>query len=155
MLATKISFMNEVAISPKLSALTLNWCGKVSALTHVLVINLSTRRGYGGSCFPKDVRALKHLAHAEGCEASILTAVHDTNQRQKNKLAERVMARLGANLTGKQSPSGVTFKPNTDDMREAPAGFFSRTSGLAAARYARSILRPWRSVKASTASETI
>ena len=79
--------------------------------------------GYGGSCFPKDVRALKYLAHAEGCEASILTAVHDTNQRQKNKLAERVMARLGANQGKTIAVWGLAFKPNTDDMREAPSRF--------------------------------
>ncbi|MEE4202414.1 MAG: UDP binding domain-containing protein, partial [Halieaceae bacterium] len=80
--------------------------------------------GYGGSCFPKDVRALKHLAQTVDCSAGILTAVHDTNQRQKNKLAERVMQRLGANLTGKTiAVWGLSFKPNTDDMREAPSRF--------------------------------
>ena len=70
------------------------------------------------------MRALKHLAHAQGCQASILAAVHDTNQRQKNKLAERLIARVGANLTGKTiAVWGLAFKPNTDDMREAPSRF--------------------------------
>ena len=125
MLATKISFMNEVAnIAETVGAdieLVRQGIGSDPRIGYQFIY---PGAGYGGSCFPKDVRALKHLAHAEGCEASILTAVHDTNQRQKNKLAERVMARLGANLTGKTiAVWGLAFKPNTDDMREAPSRF--------------------------------
>ncbi|MEC7491713.1 MAG: UDP-glucose/GDP-mannose dehydrogenase family protein, partial [Pseudomonadota bacterium] len=125
MLATKISFMNEVAnIAETVGAdieLVRQGIGSDPRIGYQFNY---PGAGYGGSCFPKDVRALKHLAHTEGCEASILTAVHDTNQRQKNKLAERVMARLGANLTGKTiAVWGLAFKPNTDDMREAPSRF--------------------------------
>ena len=125
MLATKISFMNEVAnIAETVGAdieLVRQGIGSDPRIGYQFIY---PGAGYGGSCFPKDVRALKHLAHAEGCQASILTAVHDTNQRQKNKLAERVMARLGANLTGKTiAVWGLAFKPNTDDMREAPSRF--------------------------------
>jgi UDPglucose 6-dehydrogenase len=123
MLATKISFMNEIAnIAETVGAdieLVRQGIGSDPRIGYQFIY---PGAGYGGSCFPKDVRALKHLAHAEGCEASILTAVHDTNQRQKNKLAERVMACLGANLTGKTiAVWGLAFKPNTDDMREAPS----------------------------------
>ena len=125
MLATKISFMNEVAnIAETVGAdieLVRQGIGSDPRIGYQFIY---PGAGYGGSCFPKDVRALKHLAHAEGCQASILTAVHDTNQRQKNKLAERVMGRLGANLTGKTiAVWGLAFKPNTDDMREAPSRF--------------------------------
>ncbi|MCH1444788.1 MAG: UDP-glucose/GDP-mannose dehydrogenase family protein [Luminiphilus sp.] len=125
MLATKVSFINEVAnIAETVGAdieLVRQGIGSDPRIGYQFIY---PGAGYGGSCFPKDVRALKHLAHAEGCEASILTAVHDTNQRQKNKLAERVMARLGANLTGKTiAVWGLAFKPNTDDMREAPSRF--------------------------------
>lgn len=125
MLATKISFINEIAnIAETVGAdieLVRQGIGSDPRIGYQFIY---PGAGYGGSCFPKDVRALKHLAHAEGCQASILTAVHDTNQRQKNKLAERVMARLGANLTGKTiAVWGLAFKPNTDDMREAPSRF--------------------------------
>jgi UDPglucose 6-dehydrogenase len=123
MLATKISFMNEIAnIAETVGAdieLVRQGIGSDPRIGYQFIY---PGAGYGGSCFPKDVRALKHLAHAQGCEASILTAVHDTNQRQKNKLAERVMTCLGANLTGKTiAVWGLAFKPNTDDMREAPS----------------------------------
>ena len=125
MLATKISFINEIAnIAETVGAdieLVRQGIGSDPRIGYQFIY---PGAGYGGSCFPKDVRALKHLAHAKGCQASILTAVHDTNQRQKNKLAERVMARLGANLTGKTiAVWGLAFKPNTDDMREAPSRF--------------------------------
>ncbi len=125
MLATKISFINEIAnIAETVGAdieLVRQGIGSDPRIGYQFIY---PGAGYGGSCFPKDVRALKHLAHAEGCEASILTAVHDTNQRQKNKLAERVMARLGASLTGKTiAVWGLAFKPYTDDMREAPSRF--------------------------------
>ena len=66
----------------------------------------------------------KGWMNSPGHRANILTAVHDTNQRQKNKLAERVMARLGADLSGKTiAVWGLAFKPNTDDMREAPSRY--------------------------------
>ncbi len=125
MLATKISFINEIAnIAEAVGAdveLVRKGMGSDPRIGYQFIY---PGAGYGGSCFPKDVRALKHLAHSEDCSASILTAVHDTNQRQKNKLAERVMQRLGANLTGKTvAVWGLSFKPNTDDMREAPSRF--------------------------------
>lgn len=126
MLATKISFINEIAnIAETVGAdveLVRKGIGSDPRIGYQFIY---PGAGYGGSCFPKDVRALKYLAQSEGCNPSILTAVHDTNQRQKNKLAERVMQRLGANLSGKTiAVWGLAFKPNTDDMREAPSRFF-------------------------------
>ena len=125
MLATKISFMNEMAtIAEAVGAdieLVRRGMGSDPRIGYQFIY---PGCGYGGSCFPKDVRALKHLAEQHGHRANILTAVHDTNQRQKNKLAERVMARLGADLSGKTiAVWGLAFKPNTDDMREAPSRY--------------------------------
>ena len=125
MLATKISFINEIAnIAETVGAdveLVRKGMGSDPRIGYQFIY---PGAGYGGSCFPKDVRALKHLAQSEGCNAAILTAVHDTNQRQKNKLAELVMRRLGANLQGRTiAVWGLAFKPNTDDMREAPSRF--------------------------------
>ncbi|HBM83860.1 UDP-glucose/GDP-mannose dehydrogenase family protein [Haliea sp.] len=125
MLATKISFMNEMAtIAEAVGAdieLVRRGMGSDPRIGYQFIY---PGCGYGGSCFPKDVRALKHLAEQHGHRAGILTAVHDTNQRQKNKLAERVMERLGADLSGKTiAVWGLSFKPNTDDMREAPSRY--------------------------------
>ena len=82
--------------------------------------------GYGGSCFPKDVQALDYLAKQSGTPAQILPAVHNTNERQKQKLAEQVIARFGADLTDRTvAVWGLSFKPNTDDLREAPSRVLS------------------------------
>jgi UDPglucose 6-dehydrogenase len=123
MLATKISFINEIANIAERVGADVEWVRKgIGSDPRIGYQFIYPGAGYGGSCFPKDVKALKHLAQTEGCSAAILTAVHDTNQRQKNKLAERVMSRLGADLTGKTiAVWGLSFKPNTDDMREAPS----------------------------------
>jgi UDPglucose 6-dehydrogenase len=78
--------------------------------------------GYGGSCFPKDVRALAHSAAAVGAPTRILDAVNQANQAQKGILVEKIVARLGSDLAGKTFAIwGLAFKPNTDDMREAPS----------------------------------
>jgi UDPglucose 6-dehydrogenase len=123
MLATKISFINEIANIAERVGADVEWVRKgIGSDPRIGYQFIYPGAGYGGSCFPKDVKALKHLAQTKGCSAAILTAVHDTNQRQKNKLAERVMSRLGADLTGKTiAVWGLSFKPNTDDMREAPS----------------------------------
>jgi UDPglucose 6-dehydrogenase len=78
--------------------------------------------GYGGSCFPKDVRALVHTARESGVEPMILTAVEARNEAQKQRLFERITARFGPDLSGLAFGLwGLAFKPGTDDMREAPS----------------------------------
>lgn len=123
MLATKISFMNEIA----------NICEKVGAdVNHVRIGIGSDSRigydfiypgvGYGGSCFPKDVRALEKTALDNNYTPKILNAVQLVNETQKRLLAEKVIHRFGDNLNGYSFAIwGLSFKPETDDMREAPS----------------------------------
>jgi UDPglucose 6-dehydrogenase len=78
--------------------------------------------GWGGSCFPKDVRALAHIAEEAGAELSMLKATQAINDRQRGLLGRRVVARFGQDLSGLQfAVWGLAFKPGTDDMREAPS----------------------------------
>lgn len=125
MLATKISFMNEMAnIAETVGADIEDVRRGMGSDPRIGYQFIYPGAGYGGSCFPKDVQALKHIANDKGGNAAILSAVHDTNQRQKNKLAEKLIGRLGADLAGKTiAVWGLAFKPNTDDMREAPSRY--------------------------------
>lgn len=121
MLATKISFMNEIA----------NLCERTGADVNKVRMGIGSDHrigysfiypgcGYGGSCFPKDVRALIKTAEGEGYQAELLKAVENINIRQKRALVEKIVNYYGEDLTGKQfAVWGVTFKPETDDMREA------------------------------------
>ncbi len=94
LLATKISFMNEMANIAEAVGADIEYVRRgMGADPRIGYQFIYPGCGYGGSCFPKDVRALRHLAGASGHRAEILTAVHDRNQRQKNKLPERVMGR--------------------------------------------------------------
>ena len=123
LLSTKISFINEIA----------NLCQKVggditdvrSGIGHDRRIGFSFLApgvGYGGSCFPKDVRALAYVASCVGIEPLILTAVDEVNNRQKYVLAKTIENHFGGNLDNKVIAIwGLAFKPETDDMREAPA----------------------------------
>jgi UDPglucose 6-dehydrogenase len=78
--------------------------------------------GYGGSCFPKDTLALLRTAEEAGIEQRIVSTVVDVNDRRKNAMADRVKAALGGSVEGKRiGVLGLTFKPNTDDMRDAPS----------------------------------
>jgi len=78
--------------------------------------------GYGGSCFPKDVQALQRTARDAGMELQVLAAVEDANDHQKRVLAKKIVARFGEDLSGRHFALwGLAFKPNTDDMREAPS----------------------------------
>jgi UDPglucose 6-dehydrogenase len=78
--------------------------------------------GYGGSCFPKDVKALTHTLREYGVDPSILDSVERVNEDQKRLLVERVQAHFGADLAGRTfAVWGMSFKPETDDMREAPS----------------------------------
>ncbi|MEO8461168.1 MAG: nucleotide sugar dehydrogenase, partial [Dokdonella sp.] len=123
MLATKISFMNEMA----------NIAECVGAdIEHVRIGIGSDPRigydfiypgaGYGGSCFPKDVKALEHTARAHAYEPALLAAVEAVNLAQKQKLFNLIEQHFGQSLTGRTIALwGLAFKPNTDDMREAPS----------------------------------
>ena len=124
MLATKISFMNEMAnIAERVGADIEDVRRGMGADPRIGYQFIYPGAGYGGSCFPKDVQALTHLA-GDNSNAIILSAVHNTNQRQKHKLAEKLSAKLGTDLTGKTiAVWGLAFKPNTDDMREAPSRY--------------------------------
>ncbi|HYM31551.1 MAG TPA: UDP-glucose/GDP-mannose dehydrogenase family protein [Candidatus Cybelea sp.] len=122
-LATKITFINEIA----------NLCEKVGADVHDVArgIGLDGRigrkflhagPGYGGSCFPKDTRALIATARRSGAPLRIVETVVDVNDHRKREMAERIIAAAGGSLKGRTvAVLGVTFKPNTDDMRESPS----------------------------------
>ena len=78
--------------------------------------------GFGGSCFPKDVRALERLAHEVGYDFQIITAVHHVNDIQKRILVDRIRSHYGGDLSGRRFALwGLAFKPRTDDVREAPS----------------------------------
>lgn len=123
MLATRISFMNDIA----------NLCEKVGADVSMVRhgIGADTRIGnkflypgcgYGGSCFPKDVKALITTARQNGYKMEVLEAVERVNEKQKNILFEKLLAYYNGNLAGRKIALwGLAFKPGTDDMREAPA----------------------------------
>ena len=123
MLATKISFMNEVA----------NICELVGADVNKVRIGIGSDSrigysfiypgcGYGGSCFPKDVKALKHTAMENGYTPQIITSIEQVNDKQKLVIAKKVVKRFGEDLTGMIFAIwGLSFKPETDDMREAPS----------------------------------
>jgi UDPglucose 6-dehydrogenase len=121
MLATKISFMNEMAnIAERVGAdieLVRHGIGSDPRIGYSFIY---PGAGYGGSCFPKDVRALEYTARQHGYEARLLTAVEAVNGEQKGKLFELIQRHFGDALRGKTiAVWGLAFKPNTDDMREA------------------------------------
>lgn len=123
MLATRISFMNELAnLAEKLGAdieLVRQGIGSDPRIGYHF---LYAGAGYGGSCFPKDVKALIRTARSAGQELQILGAVESANEQQKSVLARKVVARFGESLGGRHFALwGLAFKPNTDDMREAPS----------------------------------
>jgi UDPglucose 6-dehydrogenase len=123
MLATRISFMNSIAQLCEATGADVDAVRKgVGSDSRIGSSFLFPGAGYGGSCFPKDVKALVRTMTELGVDASILNAVEDVNERQKRTLLNRVTARLGEELGGKTvAVWGLAFKPNTDDMREAPS----------------------------------
>ncbi|MCL2343270.1 MAG: UDP-glucose/GDP-mannose dehydrogenase family protein, partial [Firmicutes bacterium] len=123
MLATRISFMNEIACICEAVGADVNLVRLgMGADTRIGYSFLYAGCGYGGSCFPKDVQALVKTARDCGCVSEILTAVESVNRRQKHELAEKVIAHFGEDLSGRIFAIwGLAFKPNTDDMREAPS----------------------------------
>lgn len=122
MLATKISFMNDVANLCEIMGADVNMVRKgIGSDPRIGNKFIYPGIGYGGSCFPKDVKALIRTARENGHEMRILQAVEDVNEDQKNVLFSKVKNRFG-NLAGKKFAMwGLSFKPNTDDMREAPS----------------------------------
>ena len=122
MLATKISFMNELAnLAERFGADIESVRVGIGSDPRIGYAFIYPGVGYGGSCFPKDVQALKRSADEVGYEASILAAVESVNNRQKQVLFDKIKAHFG-DLRGKTIALwGLAFKPNTDDMREAPS----------------------------------
>ncbi|MGN6313696.1 MAG: UDP-glucose dehydrogenase family protein [Rhodanobacteraceae bacterium] len=123
MLATKISFMNEVAnIAERVGADVELVRQGIGADPRIGYHFIYPGVGYGGSCFPKDVQALERTAHAHGYPARLLEAVEQVNRTQKHKLFEMISRHFGNDLRGRTIALwGLAFKPNTDDMREAPS----------------------------------
>jgi UDPglucose 6-dehydrogenase len=123
MLATRISFMNEIA----------NLCEKVGANVDLVRKGIGSDSrigpaflfpgpGYGGSCFPKDVKALMRTSEEQGAPMGVLKAVEDANEKQKHRLFAKLLEAFGGSVAGKRIALwGLAFKANTDDMRESPA----------------------------------
>jgi UDPglucose 6-dehydrogenase len=123
MLATRISFMNELAVlAEKLGADIEQVRHGIGSDPRIGYHFLYAGCGYGGSCFPKDVQALRRTAQENGIPLRVLDAVEAANEVQKQILVNKLTARLGKDLKGKRLAMwGLAFKPNTDDMREAPS----------------------------------
>lgn len=121
MLATRISFMNEIAVVCDRLGVDVDQVRiGVGADARIGPSFLKAGCGYGGSCFPKDVQALVRISQSVGVEPLVLSAVEARNKKQKQYLFQRVTTRLGANLQGRQfAVWGLAFKADTDDMREA------------------------------------
>ena len=123
MLATKISFINQIAelaehLGADIEAVRLGIGADARIGYHFIYPGC----GYGGSCFPKDMRALIHSAQQVNCSSDLLQAVEAINERQKHKLFDRINAFYNGDLKGKTFALwGLAFKPNTDDMRDAPS----------------------------------
>ncbi|OZI55202.1 UDP-glucose dehydrogenase family protein [Bordetella genomosp. 5] len=123
MLATRISFMNEMAnLAEKLGADIEQVRRGIGADPRIGYQFLYPGVGYGGSCFPKDVQALLRTGAEQGVPMRVIEAVEAANDAQKLRLAEKVIARFGEDLSQRSfAVWGLAFKPNTDDMREAPS----------------------------------
>lgn len=123
MLATRISFMNDIANLCELVGADVNMVRKgIGTDTRIGRKFLYAGCGYGGSCFPKDVKALIKTAEQQGYDMKVLKAVEDVNEKQKSLLFEKLHRHYGGALKGKTIAMwGLSFKPETDDMREAPA----------------------------------
>ncbi|MEP7062803.1 MAG: UDP-glucose/GDP-mannose dehydrogenase family protein [Betaproteobacteria bacterium] len=123
MLATRISFMNELAnLAERLGADIEMVRQGIGSDPRIGWHFLYPGAGYGGSCFPKDVKALQYTARQFGQPLKLLHAVEEVNEAQKRVLVDKIVARLGADLGGRRFALwGLAFKPDTDDMREAPS----------------------------------
>ena len=123
MLATRISFMNDIANLCEIVGADVNMVRSgIGSDTRIGRKFLYPGIGYGGSCFPKDVKALIKIAEQNGYTMRVLTAVEEVNENQKSVLFEKLMKQFNGDLQGKTVALwGLAFKPETDDMREAPA----------------------------------
>ncbi|WP_442498287.1 UDP-glucose dehydrogenase family protein [Methylobacter sp. sgz302048] len=123
MLATKISFMNELAnLAEQLGADIEHVRQGIGSDTRIGYSFIYPGCGYGGSCFPKDVKALERTAKECGYQAELLNAVENVNNRQKHRLFDKINQHYQGALSGKTFALwGLSFKPNTDDMRDAPS----------------------------------
>jgi UDPglucose 6-dehydrogenase len=123
MLATRISFMNELALLAEKVGADIELVRRgIGSDPRIGYHFLYAGAGYGGSCFPKDVKALINTATDAGVSLQVLKAVEAANERQKGVLVEKLVGRFGENLKGRQfAVWGLAFKANTDDMREAPS----------------------------------
>jgi UDPglucose 6-dehydrogenase len=123
MLATRISFMNELALLAESLGADIELVRQgIGSDPRIGYHFLYAGCGYGGSCFPKDVKALIRTASESGRELKVLQAVEDANDAQKQVLVDKIVRRFGEDLAGRRfAVWGLAFKPNTDDMREASA----------------------------------
>ncbi|MFN4299382.1 MAG: UDP-glucose dehydrogenase family protein [Thermaurantimonas sp.] len=123
MLATRISFMNDIANLCELAGADVNMVRKgIGSDPRIGSKFLYSGIGYGGSCFPKDVKALIKTGKELGYELRILEAVEEVNEAQKERMFEKIMRHFKGNIQGRRFAIwGLSFKPNTDDMREAPS----------------------------------
>ncbi|MGQ9426142.1 UDP-glucose dehydrogenase family protein [Gilvimarinus sp. F26214L] len=136
MLATKISFMNEMANLAEIFGADVEMVRQgIGSDPRIGYQFIYPGLGYGGSCFPKDVRALIHAAEEKEFEPSILKSVESRNNRQKKILFDKIIAHFGDDLTGRTFAFwGLSFKPNTDDMREAASRVLMESLWAAGAR---------------------
>jgi UDPglucose 6-dehydrogenase len=123
MLATRISFMNELANLAEALGADIEEVRKgLGSDPRIGTHFLYPGAGFGGSCFPKDVKALQRIADAAGRRLRVVAAVEQANEAQKHLLGDKIRKRFGRNLKGRRiAVWGLAFKPNTDDMREAPS----------------------------------
>jgi UDPglucose 6-dehydrogenase len=123
MLATRISFMNELAnLAEALGADIEEVRRAIGTDPRIGTHFLYAGAGFGGSCFPKDVKALLRTGEQAGRPLRLMAAVEQANEAQKHVLGEKIRARFGRALAGRRfAVWGLAFKPNTDDMREAPS----------------------------------
>jgi UDPglucose 6-dehydrogenase len=123
MLATRISFMNEIANLCEIVGADVDMVRKgIASDTRIGSKFLYAGAGYGGSCFPKDVKALYNTGKQNGYRMTLIEAVEEVNEKQKSIVFEKLKDTLGGELKGKTIAIwGLAFKPGTDDMREAPS----------------------------------